>query len=41
MGTILLADLYSGNTIDHSERDRHSSGDKIYKIPETMLVNTL
>ena len=37
---MLSADLYSGNTIDQSERDRHSSGDKIYKMPETMLVNT-
>ena len=39
-GTILSTDLNSGNTIDHTERDRHSSGDKIYIMPETMLENT-
>ena len=39
-GAILSADLYSGSIIDHSERHRHSSGDEIYKRPETMLVNT-
>ena len=37
-GAILSADLYFGDTTDHSERDRHSSGEKYIKYQRLCLL---